>query len=179
MPRNRSKAVPEGSGPVPHHDEYGSDHSTMADLYRMVKERFDRSYKQFDDLTEKMRVTNQRLAGLEHEARQPRLATKADVEPDTKTCKRTEDASAAERVKNSSARVDDGATSLTIFGMIAEPPAPEKCIDDVLVSRGTEAPKPDLPLMEVRILSSAAGGLLPASAASTTMRVIFPRPLFL
>ena len=64
-----------------------------------------------------MTVTNQRLAGLEYEARQPRLSTEeADVEPDTRTRKRTEGASAADRVKNGdsySARVDDGPTGLT------------------------------------------------------------------
>ena len=41
---------------------------------------------------EKTRETNQRLAGLEHEARQPRLSTEAGVTPHTKTRKRTEDA---------------------------------------------------------------------------------------
>ena len=63
----------------------------------MIKERFDISDSQFDDLTEK---TSQRLAGLGHEARQPRLATEPDVEPDTKTRKRTEGTSAADRVKS-------------------------------------------------------------------------------
>ena len=73
-------------------------------------------------------MTNQRLAGLEHGARQPRLATEADVELDTKTRKRTKDASAVDRVKNgnnSSAKVDDGPTSLTSFSMIAKPPSLE------------------------------------------------------
>ena len=46
---------------------------------------------------EKTREINQRFTGLEHEARQPRLATEADVEADTKTRKRKEDA-AADRV---------------------------------------------------------------------------------
>ena len=35
----------------------------------MVKERFDRLDTPFDELVEKMRVTNQHFAGLEHEAR--------------------------------------------------------------------------------------------------------------
>ena len=64
-----------------------------------------------------MRVTSQRLAGLRHEARQPRHATETDVETDTKTGKRKESA-AAENDKDgdiSSARVDDG--------MAAEPSA--------------------------------------------------------
>ena len=69
-----------------------------------------------------MRATSQCLAELQHGAQQPRLTTEADVEPDTKTRKRTENA-AADQAKNSSARVDDGPTSLTSFGMIAESPA--------------------------------------------------------
>ena len=82
----------------------------MADLYRMLKKNFDRMDKNLDriwshfdqqnktsvELTDEMRATNERLAGLEHEARQPRLATEADVEPGTKTRKRTEGASAAD-----------------------------------------------------------------------------------
>ena len=52
---------------------------------------------------------------------------KADVKPDTKTRKLTEDA-AADRVKfngdsSSARRVDDGSTSLANFGKLAEPPA--------------------------------------------------------
>ena len=127
-------------------------------------------------------MTKQRSAGLEHEARQPRLAMEADVEPDIKTHKRTDGASAANRVRNrdsSSARVDDGPTSLTSLGMLAQPPAPETLIGDTLVNKDAETPKPHLPPMEVRKLSSAAGGLLPTSTVATAMRVIFPRPFFL
>ena len=72
--------------------------------------------------------------------------------------------------------VDEGPTSLTSFGMIADPLAPEKCIGDALVNNGTEAPKQYLPAIEVRLLSSATGGLLPTDTTSTAMRTIFPRP---
>ena len=51
----------------------------------MLKERFDRLDKQLDELVGKMTETNQRLADLQYETRQPRLATETDVEPDTKT----------------------------------------------------------------------------------------------
>ena len=150
----------------------------MADIYKIIQEQSDRSdNKQFDYLTENMRVTNQRLACLVHDSRQPRLATEADVEPDTKTRKRTESACAADS-ESSSARFDDGSTSLTSFGMIAEALAPEKFIGDVLVSKGAEASKLHLPPIEVRMLSSTAGDLLPAGTVSTIMRTIFPRPLF-
>ena len=98
MPRKQDKAVPEGNGPVPHHDKFGSDEPPMMlELYRMIKERFGRSKKQFDDLTEKMIDTNHRLAGLQYGAGEPHLATEADdVEPDTKTRKRTESFAIAE-----------------------------------------------------------------------------------
>ena len=56
---------------------------------------FDQQDENLDDLAEKMRETRQRLA--EQDARQPRLATEGDVQLDTKTRKRTEDA-AADRV---------------------------------------------------------------------------------
>ena len=75
----------------------------------MIKERFDRLDEQFDEFTENMEATNQRLAGLEHEAGQPRLAAEADVEPDPKTRKCMEDVFAAVRMKDgnsSSVRVD-------------------------------------------------------------------------
>ena len=75
----------------------------------------------------KEKNTNQRLAGLEDEARQPRLATEAGVETDKQTLKRTEGTAAADRAKHNvdsvSARtVDAGPLRLTNFGKIAEPP---------------------------------------------------------
>ena len=48
MSRNRSKAVPEGNGPVPHRGEFGSGEPTMADLYQMFKNNFDRMDKNLD-----------------------------------------------------------------------------------------------------------------------------------
>ena len=112
----------------------------------MIEERFDRSDKQIDELTEKLRAINQRLAGLEHEARKPRLATEADVEPDAKICKSTEDA-AADQAKHgdrsSSAQIDHDPMRPISFGDYStEPPAPEKPIGEALVDECTEAPKP-------------------------------------
>ena len=130
MPRKWSKAVPKGNGPVPHHDQFGSQKPTMVDLNRTFEVKIDRMDKNLDrmsELTGMLRATNQHSAGLPHEARQPRLATETDVEPDTKTRKRTGDF-AADRVTNgnsSSAGVNDGPTFLTSFGMIAQPPTPE------------------------------------------------------
>ena len=48
----------------------------------LMKSQFDKSGKQLYELTEKMRATNQRFAGLKHKSRQPRLAMEADVTPD-------------------------------------------------------------------------------------------------
>ena len=78
---------------------------------------------------------------------------------------------------SSSARVDDGPTSLISFAMIAEPPASEKYIGNALIDKGAEAPKSCLSPGEMRTKASA-GGLLPAGTASTVMRAIFPRPFF-
>ena len=38
MLQKQDKTVPEGNGPVPHHDELGSREPTMADLYEMFEE---------------------------------------------------------------------------------------------------------------------------------------------
>ena len=105
------------------------------------------------------------------------------MEPDTKIRERTEGAT-VDRMKygdSSSARIDDGSTGLNSFSMIAEPllKAPEKCIGDALVNKDAEAPKSNLPSMEVRMLSFVAGGLLPTGTASTAIRAIFPHRLLL
>ena len=59
MPRKWSKAVPEGNGCVPYHDEFRSDQPTMAELYRMIVERmksqFDQQDEKLDGLMEKTR----------------------------------------------------------------------------------------------------------------------------
>ena len=86
------------------------------------------------------------------------------------------------RDKSSFARVDHDPMRLTSFGDDStetsfgddstEPPAPENFIDDALVDGGAEALKPCLSPVEMRT-PTAAGGLLPAGAASTAMRTIF------
>ena len=63
----------------------------MAELYRVLKEElFDRTDAHLGKLTGMMKRTTQRRAGLQHQAQQPRLATEADVRPDTKTRERME-----------------------------------------------------------------------------------------
>ena len=36
MPRKESKAVPEGNGPLPQQEEFGSGQPTLEDVYRML-----------------------------------------------------------------------------------------------------------------------------------------------
>ena len=78
MPRKWSKAVPEGNGPVPHQEEFGPDQPTLADVYRLFKERLDRQLKllegrfdqhneKLDELMEDTRESRQRSASLEQE----------------------------------------------------------------------------------------------------------------
>ena len=125
-----------------------------------------------------MRVTKQRLAGLNHKARQQRFAMEADIKPDTKTRKRTEDA-AADRVKHgeksSSGRVDHNPTCLTSFSDDSTEPPALPCRNDALVDKVTEAPKPCLSPVEMRA-PTVTGGLLPSGPASTEMKTIFPPP---
>ena len=101
MPRNWSEAVPQGNGPVPRHEEFGPDQSTLADVYRLYEESFDRQLKigmnrfrqqekNLDEMVEGMRETDQRAASLEQGARQPCLAIKADGQAYKKTSERTE-----------------------------------------------------------------------------------------
>ena len=182
MSRKLGKAVPEGNGPVPYHDEFGSREPTMVDLYRMFEEKIDAINKnlgRMSEFTGMLRAINQHLAGQEHETRQPSLATEADVKPDTKTRKCAEGASAADRVMNGesfSAKVDYGPTSLTSVSMIAEPPTAKKPIGDALVNKGAEVLKPYLSPVEIHA-PKASGGLMPAGTASTVLRTIFSQPL--
>ena len=48
MPWKQSKTVPEGNGPIPHHDQFVTDESTMADIHRLLEEIFDRMTSHFD-----------------------------------------------------------------------------------------------------------------------------------
>ena len=84
-------------------------------------------YTDLEELTGKVRKTNRRLAGLQLQARQPRLATKPDVKQGLKTRARKEDVAVDEKFEDiSSARVDDDQMGWTSFGNSAEPSALEK-----------------------------------------------------
>ena len=96
--------------------------------------------QRFED-TEEKNTNNQRLAGLQHQAQQPHLATEADVKTDTKTRERTEGA-VEDRVKHedtSSARVDhDPMRQTNSDDDCTESPALPICRDDDLVDEGAE-----------------------------------------
>ena len=45
MPWKENEAVREGNGPVPQQVEFGSGEPTLADVYRLFEERFDKQQK--------------------------------------------------------------------------------------------------------------------------------------
>ena len=190
MLRKKSKAVSEGNGPVPHQDEFGADKPTMADLYRMTKERcdqsdrylhrmeghFDQQDTKLDELTENLKKANQRVASLEQDARQPRLAMKKVHRPvDKKTRERTEDAATTIKAMHgdsvSANQVDPSSERPTSFGGDSTGPPTLPCSrDDALTGNGAAAPKScSLTLKD----ALAASGLLLAGKVSATTRITF------
>ena len=102
MLRKASEAVPEANDPVPQKGKLGSGQPTLADIYRLCIERFDRidSYsdrmnKKLDEISDERKKMDNNVTRLEHGARQPRLAIEADRDTDTKTRERTEGAATA------------------------------------------------------------------------------------
>ena len=90
MPRKESMVVPEGNGPIPQYVMPGE--ITLEDFRRAVSEMWGEILREYK---EDLREIHQRLASLEHDARQPRPAMEADVQADTKTRERTEGAAKA------------------------------------------------------------------------------------
>ena len=121
----------------------------------------------------------QRVARLEPDARQPRLAMEADGPANTMTRGRMEGAAAAVEAMYgdsfSARRVEPGTkTNSSSFVMMAEPPD-LPCREDVLVENGAAAPKSCLPSLDMRT-TTAAGGLLPTGGTSTATKTIFNEP---
>ena len=177
MPWKESEAVPEGNGPIPQQEEFGSGEPTLADIHRICEERFDRMDSNFDrwnrkldEILDETKVMDQHVTSLEHGVRQPPIAMEADGPVNTKTCERTEgDATAVQAMRGdgfSARRVEPGPnTNSTSFGVKAEAHA-LPCRDDVVVESGDAVPKSCLPSLEMR-LSTAPGGLVPTGEAST------------
>ena len=135
-----------------------------------------------DDLKDGMRrLIEQFVARLELDARQPRLAMKADGLADTKTRERTEGAAiivvqAMRRDSCTAAqKVQDGLKTSITFGMEAEP-FNLPCREDVLIEDGATTPKLCLPSLEMRS-PTAAGGLIPTGEASTASETTSNKPL--
>ena len=146
MPRKESEAVPEGNGLVPQQEELGSGEPTLADVYRLFEERFDKQQKIMDsffdgmdscfdrwnrklhEISDEMRKMDEHVTRLDHGARQPRLAMEADGQKNIKTRERTEGAATAVQAMRGEGffarRVEPGPnTNSTSFGVKAEPPA--------------------------------------------------------
>ena len=151
MPRKESEAVPEGNGSIYQQETLGSGQPTLANVYRMMEElfdrwgrkleeHFDRSDKKLDKMAEEMRVMNQRVSTLEQDARQPRLAIVADGQADTMTCERTEGAARAVQAMHgdscSANRADPDPMCSTSFGSDLTGPLALPCSgDDALVGK--------------------------------------------
>ena len=129
-------------------------------------------------MDEMTRLLDQRVARLEHDAREPRLAMEVDGPADTKTRERTKGAAKAVQAKHGDSctaqRVQDGPKTSTCFGVMAEPPD-LSYRDDVLVENGAAAPKSCFPLLEMSS-PTAAGGFLPTGEASVLTRTTFNQP---
>ena len=89
MPRKEGMAVPEDNGPIPM-----TGGITLEDFRRPTLEVWDRG---LDKLTKDLRRTYHRLAGVEHGARQLRLAVGVDGSLHKKTRESTEGAAKAVR----------------------------------------------------------------------------------
>ena len=95
MLRKEGGAVPKGNGLTPQQEEFGSGQPTQEEVCRMIRKALEVCNRRFDKMQEYVedwRSMGQRLTGLEHDARQPRLAMEADGLANTKTRERTEGA---------------------------------------------------------------------------------------
>ena len=181
MPRKESKAVPEGNdGPVPQQEEFGSGQPTLADVCRVFKERLDKSDRRLKKLSDEMKRMDQRLASLEQDARQPRLAMEVDGPADIKTRERTEDTTPAVQAMHgdscSTKRIDLDPMCSSSFGDDCTGPLTLPCSkEDYLVDNGAAAFKSYLSSLEMRT-TSAAGGLLPTGKTSTATETTYNQP---
>ena len=152
------------------------DFEEMKNRFDRMKNHFAQQNKWFEELKEGTKNQNsQRLAGLQLQAQQPRLAAKADVKQDKNTHDRKKGVAPDERYRDlSSVRIADPMSQAS-FGdeEFTEPSALTKCSDGALVDEGTKAPKPRLSFGEKRT-STHVGGVLQAGLASTTLRIISP-----
>ena len=146
-----------------------------------MRSQFGQQAIKLDELMEMTRGrSRQRLASLEHDAQQPRLAMEADGQAGTKTRERTEGAATAIQVMHGDSccanGVDPGPICSTSFGDNCTGPPTLPCSrEGVLVDNGAAAPKSCLSSLEMRS-AMTAGGLLPAGETSTATKTIFDHP---
>ena len=104
MLRKKSKAVPEGNGPVPQDACAMLGGIIVVELRRVMSEAldkaFDKHFEQKPENLEEIKTSDQRSVSLEQDARQPRLDMEVDVTTVKKIRKRTEGAAAADRAKH-------------------------------------------------------------------------------
>ena len=186
-----SKAVSEGNGPILQQKDFRSDQPTLANVYRLFEESFDRQLKmtknrfgqqekKLNEFMDERRAIEQRSVRLEQDARQPRLAMEANVPSETKTREHTKSAAAAVQTKHedscSANQVDPDPMYLTSFGDDSTgPPALPCSRDDALADNGAAAPKSCFSPLEMRI-PTAASVLLPTGTASTGTWTTFDQP---
>ena len=141
----------------------------------MIEELFDKSDRKLEKLSNEMTRIDQRLASLEQDSRQPRVAMEADVKIDKKTREHTEGAAKATQAMHgdsvSANRVDPDPMCSTIVGVKAEP-STLPCKDDVLVDNVATAPNSYFSPLKMH-LPTAIGGLLPAGVATKATRSTF------
>ena len=124
MPRKESKTVPEGNGPIPQDAYVMLGGNTLEDFRRVMSEVLDEVSEEHGLKTPEklkdLRRMDQRLASLEQDAWQPRLAMETDVPADEKTRERTEGAAKAVQAMHGNSffakRIQDGPKSSTTFG---------------------------------------------------------------
>ena len=122
MPREESEAVSEGKESIPLYVLPGG--ISLENLRRIMWEAWDevceKNRLKKPEENEEMRATDQREAGLEQDARQPRLAMEADGPANTKSRERTEGAATAVQAMHgdscSADRVDPDSMYSTSFG---------------------------------------------------------------
>ena len=174
MPWKESVAVPESNGSIPQH---AGKMITWEELRRVEKKMWGKALK---EIKEDLRSMDQRLTGLEHDARQPRLAMEVDGQADTKTRERTGGAVTAVQAMHgdscSANRVDPDPMCSTSSGDdCTGPPALLCSREDALVNNGAAVPKSCLSPLEMR-LPIATGGLLPAGETSTARKTTLDHP---
>ena len=125
---------------------------------------------------------DQYLAGLESDARQPRLTMVVDEQANTKTHERTEGvATAVQSIYEDSCfttRADpDPMCSTTLDDDCIQPPAHPCSGGNALIGNGAVAPKSCLPSLKMRS-PTATGGIIPTGEASIATRTTLNQPPF-